>query len=162
MHLITMLAMAVNHIYNFLPFDHWPWPFAWTSLESMVITSENFMMNVDSNIVKKVSQTDRQMDGSVLTAAWSQLKTHSKINNLISTNFTKLVIYNQQSLAITAWTEAKIKCPGSEHWLKELTPVGLRAPSLPNPIVVPKQASWLCTTLYNTPMGNYEMLCQHI
>ena len=27
-----------------LTFDLWPWPFAWTSLLSMVITSENFMM----------------------------------------------------------------------------------------------------------------------
>ena len=27
-----------------LPFDLWPWLFAWTSLLSMIITSENFMM----------------------------------------------------------------------------------------------------------------------
>ena len=27
-----------------LTFDLWPWPFAWTSLLSMVITPENFMM----------------------------------------------------------------------------------------------------------------------
>ena len=27
-----------------LTFDHWPWPFAWTSLLSLVITPENFMM----------------------------------------------------------------------------------------------------------------------
>ena len=27
-----------------LTFDLWPWPFAWTSLLSMVITSEKFMM----------------------------------------------------------------------------------------------------------------------
>ena len=27
-----------------LTFDFWPWPFAWTSLLSLVITPENFMM----------------------------------------------------------------------------------------------------------------------
>ena len=42
-----------------LTFDLWPWPFAWTSLLSLVITPENFMM-------KKVSQTqtDGQTDGN--------------------------------------------------------------------------------------------------
>ena len=50
-----------------LTFDLWPWPFAWTSLLSMVITPENFMMiqwwEHGENIVKKVWQTDRRTDG---------------------------------------------------------------------------------------------------
>ena len=47
-----------------LTFDLWPWPFARTSLLSMVITSENFMMmQWQKHMVKKVSRTDRQTDG---------------------------------------------------------------------------------------------------
>ena len=41
-----------------LTFDLWPWPFAWTSLLSLVITPENFMMLLWRDIVKNVSQTD--------------------------------------------------------------------------------------------------------
>ena len=41
-----------------LTFDLRPWPFAWTSLQSLVITPENFMMIHDENIVKKVWQTE--------------------------------------------------------------------------------------------------------
>ena len=45
-----------------LTFDHWPWPFAGTSLLSMVITPENFIMTLlDEHCEKGV--TDRQMDG---------------------------------------------------------------------------------------------------
>ena len=45
-----------------LTFDLWPWPFAWTSLLTMVITPENFMMirwweHGDKGV------TDRQTDG---------------------------------------------------------------------------------------------------
>ena len=77
-----------------LTFDLWPWPFAWTSLLTMVIAPENFMMirwwehgekcvtdgrtDDDGNIVKKVWQTDRrkdeQTDWTIHRAAWSQLK----------------------------------------------------------------------------------------
>ena len=62
-----------------LTFDLWPWPLAWTSLLSMVITPENFMIRWQEHS-KKVWQVDtgRQTDGrterSVLWAAWSQLK----------------------------------------------------------------------------------------
>ena len=61
--------------------DLWPWPLAWTSLVSMVITPENFMMiRWEEHSVKGVTdrRTDRQTDGQtergVLRAAWSQLK----------------------------------------------------------------------------------------
>ena len=69
-----------------LIFDLWPWPFAWTSLLSMVITPENFMMirwwEHGENIANKVWQTDRRTDGradrrtenTICRAAWSQLK----------------------------------------------------------------------------------------
>ena len=49
-----------------LTFDLWPWPFAWTSLLTMVITPESFMMipwwEHDEKGVTDV-QTDRQTDG---------------------------------------------------------------------------------------------------
>ena len=45
-----------------LTFDLWPWPFSWTLLLSMVTTPENFMMNHERNIVKKVSKTDGRTD----------------------------------------------------------------------------------------------------
>ena len=57
-----------------LTFDLWPWPFAWTSLWSLVI---NFMMILWWEHCQK-GVTDRQTDGqteiAVLKAAWSQLK----------------------------------------------------------------------------------------
>ena len=65
-----------------LIFDLWPWPFAWTLLLSMVITSETFMMirwreHSEKGVTDR--QTDRQTDGrtdwTIHRAAWSQLKT---------------------------------------------------------------------------------------
>ena len=62
-----------------LTFDLWPWPFAWTSLLSLVITPENFMMirweeHSEKGVRQTVRQTDRQTERGVLRAAWSQLK----------------------------------------------------------------------------------------
>ena len=45
-----------------LTFDLWPWPFAWTSLLTMVITPENFMMIQWWEHGEK-GVTDRQTDG---------------------------------------------------------------------------------------------------
>ena len=45
-----------------LTFDLWPWPVAWTSLLTMVITPENFMMIRWWEHGEK-SVTDRQTDG---------------------------------------------------------------------------------------------------
>ena len=49
-----------------LTFDLWPWPFAWTSLLSLVITPENFMMigwweHSQKGVTDR--QTDRRTDG---------------------------------------------------------------------------------------------------
>ena len=49
-----------------LTFDLWPWPFAWTSRLSLVITPENFMMiwwweHSQKGVTD--GQTDRQTDG---------------------------------------------------------------------------------------------------
>ena len=61
-----------------LTFDLWPWPFAWTSLLSLVITPENFMMirwweHGEKGVTD--GQTDGQTDWTSHIAAWSQLKT---------------------------------------------------------------------------------------
>ena len=66
-----------------LTFDLWPWPFTWTSLLLMVITSQNFMMiwwreHCKKGVTDRQTE-DRQTDGradgqKVIRAAWSQLK----------------------------------------------------------------------------------------
>ena len=48
------------------------WPFAWTSLLSLVITPENFMMIWWEEHCEK-GVTDRQTGITILRAAWSQL-----------------------------------------------------------------------------------------
>ena len=65
-----------------LTFDLWPWPFAWTSLLSLVITPENFMMIRSWEHSQKGvtdgqtdGRTDGQTDWTIHRAAWSQLKT---------------------------------------------------------------------------------------
>ena len=60
-----------------LTFDLWPWPFAWTSLLSLVVTPENFMMiwwweHGEKGVTD--GQTDGQTDWTSHIAAWSQLK----------------------------------------------------------------------------------------
>ena len=68
-----------------LTFDLWPWPFAWTSRLSMVISPENFrMIRWQEHCQKGVTdgQTDGQTQISVLRAAWSQLKTRGPTLNL--------------------------------------------------------------------------------
>ena len=65
-----------------LTFDLWPWPFAWTSLLSLVITPEHFMMirwweHSGKGVTDR--QTDRQTDWTIHRAAWSQLKTEMQM-----------------------------------------------------------------------------------
>ena len=60
-----------------LTFDLWPWPFAWTSLLSLVITPENFMMirwweHSQKGVTDR--QTDGRTDWTIHRAAWLQLK----------------------------------------------------------------------------------------
>ena len=57
-----------------LTFELWPWPFAWTSLLTMVIIPENFMMIRWWKHGEK-GVTDRQTENTICRAAWSQLKT---------------------------------------------------------------------------------------
>ena len=64
-----------------LTFGLWPWPFAWTSLLSLVITPENFMMIRWWEHGEK-GVTDGQTDWTSHIAAWSQLKTCRKKSSL--------------------------------------------------------------------------------
>ena len=64
-----------------LTFGLWPWPFAWTSLLSLVITPENFVLiqwqeHSEKGVTDKQMdrRTDRRTERGVLRAAWSQLK----------------------------------------------------------------------------------------
>ena len=71
--------------------DLWPWPFAWTSLLTMVITQENLMMIrwwehgdkgvTDGQTDKRTDgQTDGRTDWTSHIAAWSQLKIKIKVH----------------------------------------------------------------------------------
>ena len=82
-----------------LTFDLWPWPFAWTSLLTMVITPENFMMirwdwmvmgtwwkrcdrRTDGQTDGRTDgRTDRRTDWTIHRAAWSQLKIYQHLTN---------------------------------------------------------------------------------
>ena len=71
-----------------LTFDLWPWPFAWTSLLSMVITPENFMMirwweHGEKGVTdgQTDGQTDRQTDG--LNQSYSCLVAAKKVGEII-------------------------------------------------------------------------------
>ena len=64
-----------------LTFALWPWPFAWTSLLSLVITPENFMMiwwweHGEKGVTDRRTdgRTDGRTDWTSHIAAWSQLK----------------------------------------------------------------------------------------
>ena len=72
-----------------LTFDLWPWPFAWTSLLTMVITPENFMMirwweHGEKGVTDRQTdgqtdrRTDRRTENTICRAAWSQLKTAAR------------------------------------------------------------------------------------
>ena len=56
-----------------LTFDLWPWTFAWTSILSLVITPENFMM-MGTWWKRCEGRTDGRTDWTSHIAAWSQLK----------------------------------------------------------------------------------------
>ena len=60
-----------------LTFDLWPWPFAWTSLLSLVITPENFVMirwweHSQKGVIDR--QTDRRTENTIHRAAFVAAK----------------------------------------------------------------------------------------
>ena len=109
-----------------LTFDLWPWPFAWTSLWSLVITPKNFMMIRWWEHSQK-GVTDRQTDGrtdgrtdwTIHRAAWSQLKTEYgvydstlvpsvslvfQIPRMLSIGFTNILIRDSRSASWFFWS----------------------------------------------------------
>ena len=67
-----------------LTFDLWPWPFAWTSLLTMVTTPENFMMirwweHGEKGVTDR--RTDGRTENTICRAAWSQLKIHGLVQD---------------------------------------------------------------------------------
>ena len=87
-----------------LKFDLWPWPFAWTSLLSMVITRDIFMMIrwwEHSQKAVTDGRTDRQTDWTIHRAAWSQVKTR-----LMSKTVTSLML---RALPMTVFSANKFK-----------------------------------------------------
>ena len=75
-----------------LTFDLWPWPFAWTSFLTMVITPENFMMiwwweHGEKGVTdgQTDGRTEGRMDG--LNQSYSCLVT---VKSLIATNIANL------------------------------------------------------------------------
>ena len=64
-----------------LTFDLWPWPFAWTSLLSLVITPDNFVMIRWWEHSQKVWRTDGH-----LWRIWSQLP-WSKLHRILASSF---------------------------------------------------------------------------
>ena len=105
-----------------LTFDLWPWPFAWTSLLTMVITPENFMMirwweHGEKGVTDRRTdrqtdgQTDRRTENTICWAAWSQLKIYIKSVKwqIMSRNLT--AVKNKCiNMEVVFW-----KCP---HWMK--------------------------------------------
>ena len=64
----------LNWVLSFVTFmDTWPWPFAWTSLLSMVITTKNFMMIwwwKHSGKAVTDGQVDKRTVWTIHRAAW--------------------------------------------------------------------------------------------
>ena len=84
-----------------LTFDLWPWPFAWTSLLTRVITPEIFMMirwweHGEKGVTER--RTDGRTENTICRAAWSQLKKNkANLRDLIAV--TGLVISNWFQIA---------------------------------------------------------------
>ena len=63
-----------------LTFDRWPWPFAWTSLLSLVITPENFVM------IRRWEHSQKGVTDGHLRRIWSQLP-WSKLHRILASSF---------------------------------------------------------------------------
>ena len=108
-----------------LTFDLWPWPFAWTSLLSLVITLENFMMiwwweHSQKGVTDR--RTDRQTDG----------KYHSLSCLVAAKNCFNKKTYLWLSIVIDSWwMVSSISIVYSEHHLNSVM------------WYIPALASWL-------------------
>ena len=105
-----------------LTFDLWPWPFAWTSLLTMVITPENFMMirwweHGEKGVTdgQTDGRTDRQTEKTIHRAAWSQLKIWDRSCPYITPN--------SQHCTCTCWTGSTGRCCDIYRRIDELVTV---------------------------------------
>ena len=105
-----------------LTFDLWPWPFAWTSLLTMVITPENFMMirwweHGEKGVTDRRTdgqtdgRTDRRTENTICRAAWSQLKMQSSVlcNYSVSSNHPMIIPSDEYHRTILMI---------SQHWVR--------------------------------------------
>ena len=88
-----------------LTFDLWPWPFAWISLLSLVITPDNFVA-IRWQEQSEKGVTDRQADGRTdrkrfLRAAWPQLKNHKKLAIALMVQQLMLTVYQSIGVRVT-------------------------------------------------------------
>ena len=108
--------------------DFWPWPFAWTSCWSLVITPENFMMIQWWEHSEK-GVTDRRTENTIHRAAWSQLKielvslTHwylGDLDEILKMQFSILFYWLGSSAVITImpYDECHRTLPMSQHWIR--------------------------------------------
>ena len=78
-----------------LTFDSWPWPFAWTSLLSLVITPENFMMiRCWEHNQKGVTDRRTEHSYSCLVAAKNKLQWNLNQNTRLSIHSWKHIYEN--------------------------------------------------------------------
>ena len=100
-----------------LTFDPWPWPFAWTSLLSLVITPENFMMirwwkHGEKGVTDGQTdrQTDRQTDG--LNQSYSCLVAAKNIwRSLLQNGSTLIWAWISNHMSSKVWVEIVYSFP---------------------------------------------------
>ena len=91
-----------------LTFDLWPWPFAWTSLPSLVITPENFVMwqwREHSQKGATDRQTDGQTENTIHRAAWLHLfyVTSSFMHHFLAISQLKLELQSGNTISGQNW-----------------------------------------------------------
>ena len=88
-------------------FNLWPWPFAWASLLSMVITPDIFIMIWWwwKHSERCDGRTDKRTDCTIDRAAWSQLKTYKIKDNVFHHQFgqDKMDEHNQHPQGCRQW-----------------------------------------------------------
>ena len=109
-----------------LTFDRGPWPFAWTSILSMVITPENFMMirwkeHSEKGVTDERTdgRTGRQTERTIHRATWSQL--------IIETLSQEIVSWmSKMWKSVIRWVCTYLKCGKAHYQYHELGRVELK------------------------------------
>ena len=135
-----------------LTFDLWPWPFAWTSLLTMIITPENFMMiqwweHGEKGVTDRQTdrqtdrRTDRQTDWTSHIAAWSQLKIQyghqAAILKVTSLKINRLL----PMTTINMHMKFEIEIP-KQTWLTSRKPCHLQSPETEKSNMAARRPFW--------------------